>query len=126
TMKKTIILTLVMAMATIGAFAQETAAPAAKQAALTVEQKAKKQTDKLSAIVNLTPDQYQKVMDINKDFITKREALRSSGTEMTDEQIAQNKTLAKEREQKIMALLTPAQKKAIDAAKEEKKENKGM
>lgn len=44
---------------------------------LSVEERAAKATDKLNQIVSLSPEQYQKVLAINKDFFVKRDALRA-------------------------------------------------
>ena len=89
-MKKTIILSAAMAFATFGAFAQQSATPGAatpnsKMAPrATAEERAKAQADKINAVAQLSPDQYNKVLEVTKNSVAQRDALRKSGGEGDD------------------------------------------
>lgn len=112
-MKKTIILSAAMAFATFGAFAQQangTATPkqATMQPQTSVEDRAKRQVDKMSAAVQLTPEQYMKVMDLTKNFIGQRDALRASGAQ-GDDMKAKFTALRQQEETQLKTILTPDQ-----------------
>jgi hypothetical protein len=73
-------------------------------------------TDRMNQTAQLTPDQYAKVLQINKDYQTQREAF-GSPKEMTDEQRNQMRAAAKDREAKIKAVLTPEQWQKVHDSK---------
>ena len=132
-MKKNIIITALMALMAIGVYAQgqddrPAPGPGGKESNLSVDERAKRQTDKLSALVELTPDQYNKVLAINKDFIAQRAALKPApGQEMSEEAREKSKELNKAKDEKIKAVLTPGQaKKWQEARKEEHGHGGGM
>ena len=119
-MKKTIILSAAMAFATFGAFAQEagTATPHPTKVQGAVEDRAKSQVEKINGMVQLSPDQYTKVMDVIKNSISQKDALRSSGTQGEDMK-AKFKALREEEQAKLKAILTPEQFAKLEAAKKE-------
>ena len=130
-MKKTIFLSAVMAFTSFGAFAQESAAPGAatpkSQMAPrgTAEERAKAQADKINAIAQLTPDQYNKVLEVTKNSVTQRDAIRKSGAEM-DDMKAQMKSLKDQEDAKLKAILTPDQyNKVVESRKQQHEGHKG-
>ena len=118
-MKKTIFLSLAMAFVTIASFAQEKTSGAPKGRP-TVEERAKRQTDRINATATLTPDQYNKVLEIVKNFVGQREAVRAAG--QSEENKAKFKALGKEEEEQIKKVLTPAQFEKVQAAKKAQQE----
>ncbi len=122
-MKKTIILSAAMAFATFGAFAQQANITATQQphpvrAQGSVEDRAKNQVDRMSATVQLTPEQYTKVMEVTKNFIGQRDALRTSGSQ-GDDMKAKFKALKEQEETQLKAILTPDQFTRLVAARKE-------
>lgn len=117
-MKKTIFLTVTMALATFGAFAQQEAGTATPRARATVEERAKMQADRINTTVQLTPDQYTKVLDIIKNFAAQKDALRKAGPP-SDETKAKMKTLNQQEEAQINTILTPAQSAKLQAVRKE-------
>ena len=112
-MKKTIILSAAMAFASFGAFAQESNGTATPQVHPTrtqgtVEERAKSQVDRISSTVQLTPDQYTKVLDVTKNFIGQRDAIRTSGAP-SDDMKAKMKALREQEETQLKGILTPEQ-----------------
>jgi hypothetical protein len=107
-MKKTIIVTILMAFAVSGTFAQAAAAPNGQKGAhLSVDERAKKQTDHINEVAKLSTDQYAKVLEINKNFMTQRDALGANPDN------AKLDALRKDKNDKIKAVLTPDQQKAL-------------
>lgn len=87
----------------------------------TPSQRAKSYTDTLKSILSLSDEQYQKVLAINTDFITQRDALRKSKvTDTTGQVKAQMKTIKQDRNAKIKAVLTTEQQAKWAAWKKEK------
>ncbi len=87
---------------------------------LTVEQKATKNADSLKARLNLTDEQYAKVIPINVEFFKQRDAIRKS--QKSDTIVAnqavykeQTKTAYQARRKAINAFLTTQQKDAWKA-----------
>jgi hypothetical protein len=123
-MKKTIILSVAMAFATFGAFAQEANSSATQQqphAARTqgtVDERAKGQVDRINSAVQLSADQYTKVLDLTKNFIGQKDALRASGAQ-GDDMKAKMKTLKEQESAQLKAILTPDQFAKLQAAKKE-------
>jgi periplasmic protein CpxP/Spy len=129
-MKKTIILSMAMAFATFGAFAQESAAPGAAtpQGQMkprgTVEERAKVQADRINATAQLSTDQYAKVLELTKSSITQREAIRASGAQ-GDDMKAKMKDLRTQDEAKLKAILTPEQYEKVQTARKEAQGHRG-
>jgi hypothetical protein len=76
-MKKFILITLVMAAASAGLFAQNANAnyaAGAPSANPNVEARAKNATDHLNSLVNLTQEQYNQVLQLNRNFFSRPEA----------------------------------------------------
>jgi len=120
-MKKTLFLSMAMAFVTFTAFAQENAAAAPHaqmQGKMTVEERAKRQTDRINATAQLSTDQYNKVLEINKNFAGQKDALRASGTQGEDLK-AQFKALNDKQEAAVKAVLTADQYAKVQAAKKE-------
>ena len=81
---------------------------------------AQKMTDGMKTELSLTDAQYTKVLDVNKDFESKRDEARKSTTDR--KQVAQAvKSLNEEREANLKNILTEDQYKLYLAKKEEKK-----
>ena len=128
-MKKTIILTVAMALTTFGAFAQQATTPGtatpkgdAQMRGGTVEDRAKRQADHLNSIAQLSTDQYAKVLAINKDFGSQKEALRNSGVKRDDPKF---KALSDQEEAQLKAVLTADQWAKVVAARKEHEAHKG-
>ena len=122
-MKKTIVLGVAMTLATFGAFAQENSAATPPKGRPTVEERAKRQADKINETAQLSADQYNKVLAIVKDFAAQREALRSSGAQ-GDDLSAKRKTIDQQEEAQLKTVLTPAQMEKVRAAKKAHMENR--
>ena len=116
-MKKTSLLTILIAFMAMSTFAQTpaqapTQAPASGPRTMpTPEERAQRQTDRMKTDLNLTPEQYQKVLAINKDFITQNEALRAANKgQMSEESKAKFQELRKTKDDKTIAVLTAEQR----------------
>ena len=114
-MKKTIILSAAMAFATFGAFAQEaktatttTTKTEAKKPQVTVDERAKRQADKINATVQLNAVQYAKVLEVTKNFAGQKEALRTSSAPGEDLK-AKFKALGQQEEEQLKSILTADQ-----------------
>jgi peptidoglycan hydrolase CwlO-like protein len=123
TMKKTIILSAAMAFATFGAFAQQANSSAAQQphqvrAQGTVEERAKSQADKINSTVQLSADQYTKVLDLTKNFIGQKDAVRSSGAQ-GDDMKTKFKAIREQEEAQLKAILTADQFAKLQAARKD-------
>jgi len=133
-MKKKIIMASLVILSAFGStalMAQDQSMPATQQATPATGQpvqarqmpsaadRAKKQTDRLNEQVQLTPDQYAKVLQINTDFQTQRDATSSAGPKqpLTPEQRDQMRNAAKGRMDKINAVLTPEQQQKMQDSK---------
>ena len=129
-MKKTIILSAAMAFATFGAFAQQSAAPGAatpkSQMAprATAEERAKAQADKINAVAQLSPDQYNKVLEVTKNSVAQRDALRKSGAE-GDDMKAKFKALKEQEETQLKAILTPDQYNKVAESRKQHEGHRG-
>lgn len=91
--------------------------------------RAKDFTDTLKNVLKLTTTQYEQVFAINKDFYTKRDAIRAAAKADTvvankPQYKQQTKTLQKTRKASIEALLTAEQKAAWQAWRDQKELNK--
>ena len=120
-MKKTIILGVAMAFTTFGAFAQQTATPgAAPQTQVkpraTVEERAKNQADRINTNAQLSTDQYAKVLELCKNTLTQREALRAGGAQGEDMK-TKMKALREQEETQLKTILTPEQFEKVKAAR---------
>lgn len=121
-MKKTIILSAAMAFATFGAFAQEkgTATPKTQnqQSNGTVEERAKRQTDKINTTVQLSADQHTKVLAIVKKSVTDRDAVKTSGAQGDDVK-AKFKAIREQEEAQLKTVLTAEQMTKLQAARKD-------
>lgn len=122
-MKKLLVAIAIM-LAVSPAFAQTVpAAPAApaKQAPVKAakapkalaapEQRAAQYADELKAKLNLTDDQYKKVLAVNTECIRRKDALKASG----QKDVAGKKEIAAYRKQQYQAILTPDQQAKLKA-----------
>jgi len=119
-MKKTIFLSMAMAFVTITAFAQEQMAGAPKSHG-TVEERAKRQADKINGAAQLSTDQYAKVLEITKNFVGQRDALKASGAQ-GDDMRDKFRALSKQEEEQLKKVLTPDQLAKVEAMKKEQHE----
>jgi protein CpxP len=122
-MKKTIILSAAMAFATFGAFAQEANGTATPQthpvkSMASVEDRAKAQVDRINTTIQLTPEQHAKVLDITKNFIGQKDALRAGGAQGEDMK-AKFKALREQEEAQLKAVLTPEQFAKLQGARKD-------
>ena len=119
-MKKTIILSVAITFASFGAFAQQAASPAAPGSQMqakphaSVEERAKSQADKINSMANLSPDQYSKVLEVIKNSITQRDAIRASSTPGEDTKV-KLKALREQGEAQMKTILTPEQFEKVQA-----------
>jgi hypothetical protein len=111
-MKKIMLVTCLLAFAFTGLFAQAAAATQGTKiegySAQSPAERAKTETDNLNATVQLTAEQYSKVLEVNKQFFTQTQ----SGNSSTPAALQAN-----DREAKIKAILTATQYKKLQAAK---------
>jgi len=120
-MKKTIILSAALAFATFGAFAQEaqgTATPKPVRTQGTVEDRAKAQVAKINNTVQLSPEQYNKVLELTKNFIAQKDALRANNT-AGDDMKSKFRALREQEESQLKAILTPEQFTKLQAARKD-------
>lgn len=127
-MKKTIITATAVLFTAIGAFAQSMTQQAAPNAQAgspqqmqhtmpSPEERAKRMSDQMNTAVQLTPEQYKKVMDVNKDFMAKMDAFRTANQAnqgqaqagAANNRGAQFKQMMEEKDTKLKAILTPEQ-----------------
>ena len=110
-MKKIIFTACLLAFASQGIFAQEAATkgtPIEGYSAKSPAENAQEATDKLNETVQLSKEQYSKVLQINKDFYGQPEAGQGS---------LPPAKRANDREDKIKAVLTAAQQQKLSAAR---------
>jgi uncharacterized protein YneF (UPF0154 family) len=85
---------------------------------MSAAERAKEATEKINTAATLSKEQYAKVLDVNTNFFTQRDALRANGGQ-TDEDRSKMRELAKDRETKLKAILTPEQwQKVMEARKQ--------
>jgi hypothetical protein len=116
TMKKTIFLSIAMAFVTMATFAQEQNSGAPRQPRGTAEERAKRNADHINAVATLSTDQYAKVLEISKNFVAQRDALKASGA-TGDDMRDKFKALGKQEEEQLRKVLTPEQMEKVTAAK---------
>lgn len=119
---KSIIAGIFIVFASITALGQETAPK------MTAEERAAKQTERMSTELNLTAEQKEKIAVINEEIVTKNEAIRTNAT-MTEEVKRESiKTNNNSRREQYSNVLTPEQLVKYDelqkAQKEKRKEIK--
>ena len=111
-MKKIMLLTCLLAFAFAGTFAQTAAATQGTKiegyTAKSPAELAKTETDNLNATVQLTAEQYSKVLEVNKQFFTQAQPGNSSTPPAM---------LGNDRDSKIKAILTSEQYKKLEAVK---------
>ena len=99
-MKKLITVSLFLAFATAGIFAQSTDPNMqSQQTAVNPQTRAQESTDKINAIAQLTQDQYAKILQVNHSFYTQ---VRSVGA-------GRSARLEAWREQQIKSAVNPDQ-----------------
>jgi hypothetical protein len=109
-MKKNLFVFCLLVFAATGIFAQEGAQGTKIEgySAMSPAERAKDATDKLNQTVQLSAEQYSKVLEINKDFYGKVQTGTGNLPAVKS---------ANERDSKVKALLTPAQVQKLNAAK---------
>lgn len=90
----------------------------------TTEQKATSITDALNQAVNLSKDVYDKVYQLNLDYLKQKEQLKASGLTNTEEINDKMKEISVNRKKEIAKLLTEDQKVKWKAWKQSKKEER--
>jgi len=81
---------------------------------LTPDQRAQKQTEMMQKNLSLTPDQVTKVKQINLDFQTQMDQLRTNTSVTPQDKHAQMKTLRDKHDADIKAVLTPEQQAKLE------------
>lgn len=117
-MKKLFVTLAIAAIGITSAFAQNT--PKQK---LTPEQKAETNTARLQKELALTADQKQKVYALELDKFKQTEEWHKKSHEDRKAQKEQHKALKDASDAKLDQVLTPDQKKKLDAIKTERKDN---
>ena len=84
----------------------------------TVEERAKSQADKINSTVQLSADQYTKVLDLTKNFIGQKDAVRSSGAQ-GDDMKTKFKAIREQEEAQLKAILTADQFAKLQAARKD-------
>ena len=101
--------------------------PTKGTAKLTAEKRAAKNADSLKVRLNLTDDQYAKIIPINTEFFKGKDALKlklkSDTTATKDTYKSEIKVLHGNRNKQINAILTPEQKKTWSTWKKNQKAN---
>jgi periplasmic protein CpxP/Spy len=131
---KKILFALCIACAFTPAMAQNVAADAQKSGARkearakkSPEERAKHRTEVLKQKLNLTADQYTKVLAVNMEVMKRRQALKAQNPKPDK---AAFKEIGAYRRQQFAAILTPAQMKQLKAFQAEQrqkhKQRKGM
>ena len=86
------------------------------------EQRAKQYTDQMKTQLNLTDDQYGKVLAVNTECIKRKDALRQSGS--TDMHGGQRE-ISQYRRQQFATILTPAQMDQLKAMNQQMRQQHG-
>lgn len=87
---------------------------------LTPQERAKRETDDLKTPLQLTPDQYNKILAANTEFFTARAAYKASG-KTPQEGHDDFKKIHDDRKAKVDAVLTPEQRKQYDQIMHERR-----
>ena len=132
-MNKSIIMTIVLALTAGLTYAQDNkpapVPPGARseqgRAHGTPQERAKQATDRLNGLVTLTADQYQKVLEVNINFNTQKEALRVNGGQPGEDMRSKVKVLSEDRDTKLKAILTADQWKKRDEARKAQMNERG-
>lgn len=90
----------------------------------TVAQRAQVYADTLKNVLNLSDDQYSKIVSINTDYLTKKAAFhKTAKTDSTVQAKTQMYQIRKDRNAQIKAVLTPAQQTTWNAWKKSKEKS---
>ncbi len=112
-MKKVFVLFAMMAILSVGAFAQNQPAQDPQKAAQQDPQKAAQEKAEwdwtVKAELKLTPDQVQKYDAVSKEFGDKIDALKADASLNDDAKKEKKMALKKEKEAKLAEFLTPEQ-----------------
>ncbi len=110
---------MVAAVAACTLFSVSSFAQQQKQPKQTPEERAKRMTDSMKTNLSLTDDQYNKVYDLNVNYITKMQALRQQQGSREDK-MQQFKELRKSEDNDLGAVLTKDQMEKYKAMQKEK------
>lgn len=91
--------------------AQQTPAKKAKAPKAAPEQRAAQYTDELKAKLNLTDDQYKKILAVNTECIRRKDSLKAAG----QKDGPGKKEIAAYRKQQFQTILTPDQQAKLKA-----------
>ena len=120
-MKKTFFLSAALALASSLTFAHTSGITIFSQGQRsqgTVDERAKRQADRINAAAQLSTDQYAKVLAITKDFAGQRDAAKSSGAQ-EDALKAKLKAIGQQEDQQLKAVLTADQYAKMEEARKE-------
>jgi len=131
-MRKSVFLMFAMIITSAAVMAQSDdnpppagAAQHASRPRMSATDRAKDATDKINATAQLSKEQYAKVLDVNTNFFTQREALRGNGGQASEDAPVKIKELAKDRETKLKAILTPEQWQKVQDARKQQQPHQG-
>jgi len=118
-MKKLIYTIALVAMGITASYAQKDGPRPGGRDKGTPEQRAEKAATALQTILNLTADQKQKVQALELERIKKNDEFRKKDDQEMKAKMEERKTFMKASKDKMDAILTPEQKKTLDASRDE-------
>lgn len=126
-MKKQILMALVVVCTTTFIYAQsivETSKAAqgtGQRAQLTPEERSRRFADKVNSTVQLSPEQYQRVMDLNMELINQRKAAKAVQGKSNGNNHDEFKAMIQQRNEKLKSILTSEQWQKWQLAMEQKR-----
>ncbi len=118
-MKKLIYTIALVAMGMTASYAQKAGPGPGGREKGTPEQRAEKAATALQTKLNLTADQKQKVQALELERIKKNDEFRKKDDQEMKAKMEERKTFMKASKDKMDAILTPEQKKTLDASRDE-------
>jgi protein CpxP len=115
-MKKIILTVAIAVTALTASYAQK-----GNKAELTPEQKAEKMATKLKTKLSLTDEQKTKVYQVEVDRMKKAEEWHKANKEAMSSKKEERQAFMKQNDEKLEKILTPDQKKAYEAMREQRK-----
>jgi hypothetical protein len=112
-MEKKFVLILLIFVATFGAQTAIAATFASTQSSGDSDRNARQATDKLNGVVKLTPDQFTKILEVNKKYYSIFEKYRATGEHMDDKTKV---SLLSDKNEKLKTILTTEQWKKANRA----------
>jgi len=121
-MKKLIYTIALVVMGMTASYAQQAGPRPGKRAKGTPEQRAELAATALQTKLNLTAEQKQKVQALELERIKKNDEFRKKDAQEMKAKMEERKTFMKASKEKMDAILTPEQKKTLDASRDEMRE----